>query len=532
MKVSIQSSKEQRFLTPSIQKTLGRYHFTIVSDFGLLHSVPYNNDHEEAVVSKLTIKHDYQRLPGSYGFSYILGSVNGLVLAKAHRDEFAAYIPLVLNPTTKDYLELPISIYNLRTNTWKHVISHSPYGECIKSWVPGVFVNGFLHWIVKGPSKQQVILAFSLADEKLSEVPPPNLYNKVDIVSHPKSMLGALGEKLAIFNNVKGDIWLMNEYGVQKSWTKIVLHGFNEIPMGRPRVVYDNGKVLSLANDLLWIYDVEEHTLSYPNKNRQIQMEDNCVHDRTHQPASLYAATKKAGEEIPHTYNHIYGLSITGLRFFTVYGPWGRPDMANALEDKETTILSLKASLANKEEARKVIEQDRDSMREVLQRVEEEAAAMRKKEEISDVAEEEEQGEELHNLEVSPSAFWANPRRFQLLGNNLIIMSLEAGDRVTVGTGGALFPLLCFRKRMPALMTDGGRGGRGRGRGVRGGRGRGEEGGVEGSMRGRGADGGVEGSMRGRGAEGEVEGSMRGRGAEEGVEGSMRGRGRGRVEAS
>uniref|UniRef100_A0ACD5XXH5 Uncharacterized protein n=1 Tax=Avena sativa TaxID=4498 RepID=A0ACD5XXH5_AVESA len=49
---------------------------------------------------------------------------------------------------------------------------------------------------------------------------------------------------------------------------------------------------------------------------------------RTDQPASLYAATKKAGEAIAHSYNHIYGLSITGLRFFTVYGPWGRPDMA------------------------------------------------------------------------------------------------------------------------------------------------------------------------------------------------------------
>lgn len=50
--------------------------------------------------------------------------------------------------------------------------------------------------------------------------------------------------------------------------------------------------------------------------------------DRTDQPASLYAATKKAGEEIAHIYNHIHGLSITSLRFFTVYGPWGRPDMA------------------------------------------------------------------------------------------------------------------------------------------------------------------------------------------------------------
>nr|CAD1818914.1 unnamed protein product [Ananas comosus var. bracteatus] len=50
--------------------------------------------------------------------------------------------------------------------------------------------------------------------------------------------------------------------------------------------------------------------------------------DRTDRPASLYAATKKAGEEIAHAYNHIYGLSVTALRFFTVYGPWGRPDMA------------------------------------------------------------------------------------------------------------------------------------------------------------------------------------------------------------
>ncbi|KAJ0673230.1 putative UDP-glucuronate 4-epimerase [Helianthus annuus] len=51
--------------------------------------------------------------------------------------------------------------------------------------------------------------------------------------------------------------------------------------------------------------------------------------DQTDQPTSLYIATKKAGEEITHMYNHIYGLSLTGLRFFTVYGLWGRPDMAD-----------------------------------------------------------------------------------------------------------------------------------------------------------------------------------------------------------
>merc|ERR1712151_1060939 len=50
--------------------------------------------------------------------------------------------------------------------------------------------------------------------------------------------------------------------------------------------------------------------------------------DVVDQPASLYAATKKSNEMIAHTYKHVYGLSFIGLRFFTVYGPWGRPDMA------------------------------------------------------------------------------------------------------------------------------------------------------------------------------------------------------------
>jgi UDP-glucuronate 4-epimerase len=50
--------------------------------------------------------------------------------------------------------------------------------------------------------------------------------------------------------------------------------------------------------------------------------------DRVDHPVSLYAATKKANELIAHSYSHLYGLPCTGLRFFTVYGPWGRPDMA------------------------------------------------------------------------------------------------------------------------------------------------------------------------------------------------------------
>jgi len=52
------------------------------------------------------------------------------------------------------------------------------------------------------------------------------------------------------------------------------------------------------------------------------------VHDNVDHPVSLYAATKKANELMAHTYSHLYGLPTTGLRFFTVYGPWDRPDMA------------------------------------------------------------------------------------------------------------------------------------------------------------------------------------------------------------
>lgn len=58
------------------------------------------------------------------------------------------------------------------------------------------------------------------------------------------------------------------------------------------------------------------------------------VEQRTDSPISLYAATKKSCELISHSYNHLYGIPLTGLRFFTVYGPWGRPDMAYFLFTK------------------------------------------------------------------------------------------------------------------------------------------------------------------------------------------------------
>jgi UDP-glucuronate 4-epimerase len=59
-----------------------------------------------------------------------------------------------------------------------------------------------------------------------------------------------------------------------------------------------------------------------------------AVSDNVDRPVSLYAATKKANELMAHTYSHLFGIPATGLRFFTVYGPWGRPDMAPMLFTK------------------------------------------------------------------------------------------------------------------------------------------------------------------------------------------------------
>ena len=63
-------------------------------------------------------------------------------------------------------------------------------------------------------------------------------------------------------------------------------------------------------------------------KNEKIPFEET---DQVDSPISLYAATKKANELMAHTYSHLYQLPTSGLRFFTVYGPWGRPDMAPML---------------------------------------------------------------------------------------------------------------------------------------------------------------------------------------------------------
>lgn len=83
-------------------------------------------------------------------------------------------------------------------------------------------------------------------------------------------------------------------------------------------------------NDIEHLVYASSSSVYGANTRTPFRVEDNVDH-----PVSLYAATKKANEGMAHAYAHLYGLPTTGLRFFTVYGPWGRPDMAPMIFTKK-----------------------------------------------------------------------------------------------------------------------------------------------------------------------------------------------------
>jgi UDP-glucuronate 4-epimerase len=94
---------------------------------------------------------------------------------------------------------------------------------------------------------------------------------------------------------------------------------------------YINSNVVGFTNILEGCRHHDVQHLVYASSSSVYGANTNMpfsIHDNVDHPVSLYAATKKANELMAHTYSHLYGLPTTGLRFFTVYGPWGRPDMA------------------------------------------------------------------------------------------------------------------------------------------------------------------------------------------------------------
>jgi UDP-glucuronate 4-epimerase len=94
---------------------------------------------------------------------------------------------------------------------------------------------------------------------------------------------------------------------------------------------YIDSNILGFQNILEACRNSKIRHLVYASSSSVYGLNENypfSTHDNVDHPISLYAATKKANELMAHTYSHLYGIPTTGLRFFTVYGPWGRPDMA------------------------------------------------------------------------------------------------------------------------------------------------------------------------------------------------------------
>jgi len=94
---------------------------------------------------------------------------------------------------------------------------------------------------------------------------------------------------------------------------------------------YIDANIVGFMNILECCRHYGVKNLAYASSSSVYGLNENIpfsTHGTADHPISLYAASKKANEMMAHTYSHLYGISTTGLRFFTVYGPWGRPDMA------------------------------------------------------------------------------------------------------------------------------------------------------------------------------------------------------------
>jgi UDP-glucuronate 4-epimerase len=96
-------------------------------------------------------------------------------------------------------------------------------------------------------------------------------------------------------------------------------------------MAYMDSNIIGFMNILEACRNFDVKNLSYASSSSVYGLNEKqpfSTHDSVNHPISLYAASKKSNELMAHTYSHLFGIATTGLRFFTVYGPWGRPDMA------------------------------------------------------------------------------------------------------------------------------------------------------------------------------------------------------------
>ncbi|EKB49161.1 NAD-dependent epimerase [Cecembia lonarensis] len=155
---------------------------------------------------------------------------------------------------------------------------------------------------------KEVILSHHLIQ---SETYPNYRFIQADLSEHDFIVAFMLQEKFDYVVNLAAQAGVRYSIDNPRAYTKSNIDGFLSILEG-----CRHSKVKHL---------VYASTSSVYGLNEEMPLSEK---QPTQHPMSLYAATKKANEMMAHTYSHLFGLPTTGLRFFTVYGPWGRPDMA------------------------------------------------------------------------------------------------------------------------------------------------------------------------------------------------------------
>lgn len=139
------------------------------------------------------------------------------------------------------------------------------------------------------------------------------IFRKLD-VSDPDAILPLAGE----FSQITGIVHLAAQAGVRYSLENPFAYVQSNV-MGQVTMLELARRIEGLSH---FVY---ASSSSVYGANKKVPFD---IEDDVEAPQSLYAATKRSDELIAHTYAHLYGIPCTGLRFFTVYGPWGRPDMA------------------------------------------------------------------------------------------------------------------------------------------------------------------------------------------------------------
>ncbi|XP_058203836.1 F-box/kelch-repeat protein At3g23880-like [Rhododendron vialii] len=168
--------------------------------------------------------------------------------------------------SNRDYHRNKVAVYTLRADSWRRI------ADCPNSVIvagKGKFVSGALHWTVRGSSSDELIVSLDLAKETYGEVSQPDYNSNGGFLSTMDVLSGYLCMLCRQWRNhgVHVDLWVMKEYGIRESWTKLVaIHDVTHPLCGEyftPKCILNNGDVLMVVGMRLVRYNPNDGTFSY-----------------------------------------------------------------------------------------------------------------------------------------------------------------------------------------------------------------------------------------------------------------------------